>query len=152
MLSETIKLRLAERFAAPLPEFHKRRIVFWHDEEGEFADAVDELDLPGVNIVKLTGTNNFAVKKLLSSDDLTGDYLIYDPLSYTKDQKDDWLLDIKLYSEEFRADLVSLQMEELSAEPSSAMRKTMKLYAKFLSSKERRARLRRPTPGGPANR
>jgi hypothetical protein len=143
MLSETIKLRLAERFAAPLPEFHKRRIVFWHDEEGEFADAVDELDLPGVNIVKLTGTNNFAVKKLLSSDDLTGDYLIYDPLSYTKDQKDDWLLDIKLYSEEFRADLVSLQMEELSAEPSSAMRKTMKLYAKFLSSKERRARLRR---------
>ncbi len=143
MLSETIKLRLAERFAAPLPEFHKRRIVFWHDEEGEFADAVDELDLPGVNIVKLTGTNNFAVKKLLSSDDLTGDYLIYDPLSYTKDQKDDWLLDIKLYSEEFRADLVSLQMEELLVEPSSAMRKTMKLYAKFLGNKDRRAKLRR---------
>ena len=143
MLSETIRQRLAERFAAPLPEFHKRRIVFWHDEEGEFADAVDELDLPGVNIVKLTGTNNFAVKKLLSSDDLTGDYLIYDPLSYTKDQKDDWLLDIKLYSEEFRADLVSLQMEELSVEPSSAMRKTMKLYAKFLGNKERKAKLRR---------
>ena len=143
MLSETIRQRLTERFAAPLPEFHQRRIVFWRDEEGEFADAVDELDLLGVNIVKLTGTNNFAVKKLLSSDDLTGDYLIYDPLSYTKDQKDDWLLDIKLYSEEFRADLVSLQMEELSVEPSSAMRKTMKLYAKFLSSKERRARLRR---------
>jgi uncharacterized protein (TIGR02687 family) len=143
MLSETIRQRLAERFAAPLPEYHKRRIVFWRDEEGEFADAVDELDLPGVNIVKLTGTNNFAVKKLLSSDDLTGDYLIYDPLSYAKDQKDDWLLDIKLYSEEFRADLVSLQMEELSVEQSSAMRKTMKLYAKFLSNKERRARLRR---------
>ncbi len=33
MLSETIKSRLAERFAAPLPEFHKRRIVFWHDED-----------------------------------------------------------------------------------------------------------------------
>ena len=129
MLSETIKKRLVERFAAPLPEFHKRRIVFWRDEDGEFADAVDELDLPGVNIVKLTGTNNFAVKKLLSSDDLTGNYLIYDPLSYAKDQKDDWLLDIKLYSEEFRADLVSLQMEELFVEPSSAMRKTMKLYA-----------------------
>ncbi|NLW39196.1 MAG: BREX-1 system phosphatase PglZ type A [Peptococcaceae bacterium] len=143
MLSETIKKRLVERFAAPLPEFHKRRIVFWRDEDGEFADAVDELDLPGVNIVKLTGTNNFAVKKLLSSDDLTGNYLIYDPLSYAKDQKDDWLLDIKLYSEEFRADLVSLQMEELFVEPSSAMRKTMKLYAKFLGSKERRARIRR---------
>ena len=143
MLSETIKLRLAERFAAPLPEFHKRRIVFWHDEDGEFTDAIDELDLPGVSIVKLTGKNNFAVKKLLAADDLTSDYLVYDPLAYEKDQKDDWLLDIKLYSEEFRADLVSIQMEELLVEPSSAMRKTMKLYAKFLDNKDRRAKLRR---------
>jgi hypothetical protein len=93
--------------------------------------------------VKLTGRNNFAVKKLLSVDDLTSDYLIYDPLSYEKDHQDDWLLDIKLYSEEFRADLVSLQMEELCVEPSSAMRKTMKLYAKFLDNKDRRAKLRR---------
>ncbi len=143
MLSETIKLRLAERFAARKSEFHKRRIVFWHDEDGEFTDAIDELDLPGVNIIKLTGTSNFAAKKLLSSDDLTGDYLVYDPLSYERDQHDDWLLDIKLYSEEFRADLVSLQMEELLVEPSSAMRKTMKLYAKFLDNKDRKAKLRR---------
>ena len=143
MLSETIKLRLAERFALPLPEFHKRRIVFWCDEDGEFIDGVDELDLPGVKIVKLTGRNNFAVKKLLSADDLTGDYLIYDPLSYEKDHHDDWLLDIKLYSEEFRADLVSLQMEELFVEPSSAMRKTVKLYSKFLDNKDRKAKLKR---------
>ena len=143
MLSETIKLRLAERFAAPLTEFHKRRIVFWHDEDGEFADGVDELDLPGVSVVKLTGANNFAIKKLLSADDLTGDFLVYDPLSYVKDQHDDWLLDIKLHSEDFRSDLVSLQMEELLVEPSSAMRKTMKLYAKFLDNKDRKAKLRR---------
>lgn len=143
MLSETIKLRLAERFAAPLTEFHKRRIVFWHDEDGEFADGVDDLDLPGVSVVKLTGSNNFAVKKLLSADDLTGDYLVYDPLSYEKDQHDDWLLDIKLYSEDFRADLVSLQMEELLVEPSSAMRKTIKLYSKFLDNKDRKAKLKR---------
>jgi len=143
MLSETIKLRLAERFAAPLVEFHKRRIVFWHDEDGEFSDGIDELDLFGVSVVKLTGSNNFAIKKLLSADDLTGDYLVYDPLSYEKDQQDDWLLDIKLYSEDFRADLVSLQMEELLVEPSSAMRKTMKLYSKFLDNKDRKAKLKR---------
>src|SRR5690349_8577608 len=119
MLSDTIKSRLVERFAAPLPEFHKRRIVFWYDEDSEFAEAVDELALSGVTLVKLNGKNNFAVKKLLAADDLTSDYLVYDPLSYDKDGKDDWLLDIKLYSEEFRADLVSLQMEELLVEPSS---------------------------------
>lgn len=143
MLSETIKQRLTERFAAPLPEFHKHRIIFWHDEDGKFAEAVDGLTLGGVTLVKLTGKNNFDVKKLLAAGDLTSDYLVYDPLAYEKDQKDDWLLDIKLYSEEFRADLVSIQMEELLVEPTSAMRKTMKLYAKFLDNKDRKAKLRR---------
>lgn len=143
MLSETIKLRLVQKFEAPLPEFHKRRIVFWRDEDGEFAEELNGLDLPGVSLVKLNGSNNFAVKKLLAADDLSGNYLVYDPLSYENDGRDDWLLDIKLYSEEFRADLVSLQMEELLVDPTSAMRKTMKLYAKFLDNKERKAKLRK---------
>ena len=34
-------------------------------------------------------------------------------------------------------------MEELFVEPSSAMRKTMKLYAKFLDNKDRKAKLKR---------
>lgn len=139
MVQSNIQTRLAERFAAPLPEFHQRRIIFWHDEDGEFAEAVNELALSGVTLVKLTGKNNFAVKKLLAADDLTSDYLVYDPLAYEKDHKDDWLLDIKLYSEEFRADLVSMQMEELLVEPTTAMRKTVKLYAKFLDNKDRKA-------------
>ncbi|MFP3153621.1 BREX-1 system phosphatase PglZ type A [Lachnospiraceae bacterium ZAX-1] len=143
MLSETIKARLAERFAASLPEFHKRRIVFWHDEDGEFAEQINELNLPNVGLITLTGRNNFAIKKLLVADDLMGDYLVYDPLPYDKEQKDDWLLDIRLYSEEFRADLVSLQMEELLVEPSSAMRKTMKLYAKFMDNKDRKSKLKK---------
>ena len=62
MLSEAIKSRLIERFTAPLPEFHKRRIVFWNDENGEFAEQIDELTLPNVTLVRLTGRNNFAVK------------------------------------------------------------------------------------------
>ena len=72
MSTETIQFNLKERFAAPLPEFYQRRIIFWQDEDREFESTLDELDLPGVNVVKLTGTNNFAVKKLLLHDDLTG--------------------------------------------------------------------------------
>lgn len=126
MLSETIKIRLQERVDAPLPEIHKRRFVFWHDEDKEFGEDVDGLSLSGVSVVRLTGRNNFAVKKLLSEDDLTGDYLVYDLLTYEKDSKDDWVLDIREYSEEFRADLVSLQMDELHVEPSSEMRKVIR--------------------------
>lgn len=142
MATESIQFKLKERFAAPLPEFYQRRIIFWQDEDREFETTLDELDLPGVNIVKLTGTNNFAVKKLLLHDDLTGNYLIYNPFSYVAPQ-DDWLRDIELYSEEFRADYYSILMSELNINPSPVMRRTVKLYATFFGNKERIARLRR---------
>ena len=142
MSIERIEFNLKERFAAPLPEFYRRRIVFWHDEERQFEQDMDELDLPGVKILRLTGSNNFAAKKLLLHDDLESDYLVYCPLAYASEE-DDWLQDIEYYSETFRADFVSMQMEELNIEPSAAMRKAVKLYAKFLESEERRKKLRR---------
>ena len=142
MSTESIQFNLRERFAAPLPEFYQRRIIFWQDEDREFETMLDELDLPGVNIVKLTGTNNFSVKKLLLHDDLTGNYLIYNPFSYSSPQ-DDWLRDIELYSEEFRADYYSILMSELNINPSPVMRRTVKLYATFFGNKDRVARLRR---------
>lgn len=82
MSEERIQFDLIERFAAPLPEFYQRRIIFWQDEDREFEPMLDELYIPDVTILKLTGTNNFAVKKLLLHDDLTGNYLIYNPFSY----------------------------------------------------------------------
>ena len=142
MSTESIQFALRERFAAPLPEFHNRRIVFWQDEDREFEEVLNEIDLPGVNIVKLTGTNNFAMKKLLSHDDLTGDYLVYNPISYEKPQ-DDWLRDIEHYSEEFRADFYSILMGDLNIEASPVMRKTVKLYATFFANKERIGKLKR---------
>lgn len=142
MSTESIQNALRERFAAPLPEFYKRRIIFWQDEDREFERMVDEITIPGVTIVKLTGSNNFAVKKMLLHDDLTGDYLIYNPISYEKSQ-DNWLRDIELWSEEYRADYLSMLMRELHVESTAAMRKTMKVYAKFMESKELRKKLRR---------
>lgn len=142
MSTESIQFTLRERFAAPLPEFYHRRIIFWKDEDREFEKDVDELNLEGVKIIKLTGTNNFAVKKLLLHDDLESDYLVYCPITYTSDE-DNWLQDIEYYSETFRADFISMQMDELNIAPSAAMRKTVKLYAKFLENKERRQKLRK---------
>ena len=142
MANERIQFALRERFQAPLRDFYTRRIIFWKDPEREFERDVDELELGPVKIVKLTGCNNFAVKKLLLKDDPDSDFLVYCPLSYD-DVQENWLLDIELYSEEFRADFISMQMEELNIAPSAIMRKTVKLYAKFLDSKERRQKLRK---------
>lgn len=147
MSTESIQFTLRERFAAPLPEFYHRRIIFWKDEDREFEKDVDELNLEGVKIIKLTGTNNFAVKKLLLHDDLESDYPCLLPDYHTSSDEDNWLQDIEYYSETFRADFISMQMDELNIAPSAAMRKTVKLYAKFLENKERRQKLRQDRAG-----
>ena len=84
MDSDKIIQELNQRFAEPLPEFYKRRIVFWKDEDGEFRDRIDEVTLNNAKLLVLTGTNNFAAKKLLSVDDTTNNYLVYCPLSFEK--------------------------------------------------------------------
>ena len=96
---------LNRRFAAPLPEFYQRRIIFWYDEDKEFEDKLDDMVLENAKVIALTGNNAFSVKKLLSVDDLTTNYLVYSPCVYNRPD-DNWLLDVELYSEEFRADLI----------------------------------------------
>ena len=140
MDSDKIIQELNQRFAAPLPEFYKRRIIFWYDEDGEFCERLDEVALNNAKLVALTGTNNFAVKKLLSVDDTTNNYLVYCPLSYEKPE-DDWLLDIEMYSEEFRADLISIWMDEMGIPSTPAMRKQVKDYRKFFKAKVRRDKI-----------
>ena len=68
MDSEKIIQELNQKFAAPLPEFYKRRIVFWYDEDREFEEQINEIQLSNAKIVCLTGNNNFELKKLLPPD------------------------------------------------------------------------------------
>lgn len=140
MDSEKIVQELNQRFAAPLPEFYKRRIVFWYDEDKEFEDKLDEIILTNAKLVSLTGTNNFEVKKLLGVDDITSNYLVYCPLAYDKPE-DNWLIDIELYSEEFRADLISIWMDEMGMPATPALRKQVKAYRKYFNAKNRRDKI-----------
>ena len=137
MDSEKIIQDLNRRFAAPLPEFYKRRIVVWIDEDQEFVDKLDEIAVNGAKVVALTGTNNFYVKKLLAVDDPTSNYLVYRPFAYESDE-DNWLLDIELYGEEFRADLVSMWMDEMGIPQTPALRRGFKQYRKFFNAQARR--------------
>ena len=127
---------LNRRFAAPLPEFYQRRIIFWYDEDKEFEDKMDEVVLENAKVIALTGNNAFSVKKLLSVDDLTTNYLVYSPISY-ESQEDDWLLNIELYSEEFRADLVSIWMNEIDLPATPDFRRLVKTYKKFFGAQNR---------------
>lgn len=128
---------LKQRFNTPLPEFYQRRIIFWYDEEREFEDQIGDLSLDGVTVVALTGSNTFAVKKLLCEDDLVSNYLVYDPRPLTKDD-DNWLINVQLYSEEFRADLNSIWMDEMDLPATPIIRNQVKRYRKFFRSQKHR--------------
>ena len=141
MDAEKIVQDLNRRFAAPLPEFYKRRIIFWYDEDQEFDDQLDDIQLDNAKLIKLTGSNLFETKKLLASDDLDSNYLVYCPITYAKPE-DNWLINIELYSgEAFRADLNTIWMDEMGLPTSQMIRKQVKQYHKFFNSKERRAKV-----------
>ncbi len=141
MDTDKVILELQKRFRAPLRENYRRRIVFWQDPDREFESQIDTLELPGVQILKLTGTNNFAAKLLLSETDVERDYLVYNPIAYS-DIKENWLLDIELYSETFRADLLSVRMQELNMPDTHQLRRAMREYGKFFENKDRFTKLK----------
>lgn len=141
MTIEKIINDLRERFDAPLRDCYKRRIIFWRDPDGEFSDMIGEIELDGVKIVKLTGNNNFAVKKLLEHDDTESSYLVYSPIVY-EDVRDNWLRDVELYSEDFKADLISMRLVDIGGEDTVALRKLVRVYSKFFESRERISRLK----------
>lgn len=137
--SERVIQELNRRFAQPLPEFYSRRIIFWYDEEREFEDKIAEMELSDAKIVRLTETNNFEVKKLLTVDDKNSNYCVYSPVTYPDEQN--WLLPVQLYSEEFRADLISMWLEEMQIENTANIRKTVKDYRNFFKTKAHRTKV-----------
>ena len=130
---------LNRRFDLPCREYYQRHIIFWQDPEGEFRDEIEGIQLDSAKILVLTGQNNFVAKKTLSHDDLISNYLVYVPFAYDT-QEDNWLLDIELASESFRADLISMWMNEMQAPDEIQYRNLFKQYRKFFNAQERRTK------------
>lgn len=136
MAIEDIKKELEQRFAEPLDEFYKRRIIFWNDEDGDFKEEVTDLELSNAKVLILDESNQFSSKKLLSYDDQDSNYLVYNPLIV--DPEHDWFLDIKLYSDEYRADQTSRWMQDMHIANTPELRKEVKYYKGFFNATSRR--------------
>ena len=139
MAIEDIKKELEEMFAEPLEEFYKRRIIFWNDEDRDFEEEVTHLTLSNAKVIMLNEKNQFASKQLLSSTDQESNYLVYNPL--IDDPEHDWFLDIKLYSEEYRADQISRWMQDMKIANVQELRKEIKKYKGFFNAASRRKRI-----------
>lgn len=60
MAIEDIKKELEERFAEPLDEFYKRRIIFWNDEDRDFEEEVTHLTLSNAKVIMFYVNNKIA--------------------------------------------------------------------------------------------
>ncbi|WP_054950404.1 BREX-1 system phosphatase PglZ type A [Numidum massiliense] len=128
-----IESALADIFAQPLTDGEQRKIVFWVDRDGEFAEDVARLSLEDVKVHTLTTHNQFYTKYLLEEDDPTSAFLIYTQLELATE--DNWLMDTVLYAQTFYADRVSLILSELGMDPS--LRAVVKKYERFFNNKQR---------------
>ena len=111
------------------------RIVFWNDPDGEFAGSLPDIDLEGVEVLKLDEVGALEAKVRIEQDDPAGRYLLYSPAE-EPDYENDWLLDMRLYSRSFRADRASIILQELGL-VHQYLRQHLAKRRKFFDNKER---------------
>lgn len=88
-----------------------RRVVFWHDPEGQYAADLDGLDLPGIQTIRVAN-DEFAVKNRLLHDEPEGKFLVYRS-GQVQSGIGDWLLDLELAYGVFTADRTALVAQDL---------------------------------------
>ena len=137
MKAEQVDKALHQKFVT-----EGERLVFWHDPNSEFADYVENGltgEIADVQVLDVEKVGGLSAKLRLEYEDKSGNYLIYSkgeaPLA-----EEDWLLDIRLYSAQFHADVASLWLQELGLS-SLSLRDHLKARAAFFGSQDRSKKL-----------
>ena len=111
------------------------RIVFWNDPDGEFVESLADIELEGVEVLKLDEVGALEAKVRIEQEDPAGRYLLYSPAE-EPDYEDDWLLDMRLYGRSFRADRASIILRQLGL-AHQHLRQHLAKRRKFFDNKER---------------
>lgn len=114
-----------------------RKLVFWYDEKGEFAEDIDSIELANAKVYKLGQNNQFYTKYFLEKVDTTTNYLIYAPFPKPA-VAENHLEDTILYSKRFYADRASLLSVDLGIE--EKYKPIIEKHIKFFANKERTQR------------
>lgn len=91
--------------------FEQYRIVFWYDDDEEFLEEYEHLNINSVEKVRCNG-NPFYVKYLIAKEKPDQHFLLYFPHAQPKDG-DNWLLDQQLAHKVYHSDPVGLILQEL---------------------------------------
>ncbi|MCK4258503.1 MAG: BREX-1 system phosphatase PglZ type A [Halanaerobiales bacterium] len=132
---DEIKKVLNKQLNQDLSDGKKRNLVFWYDEDSEFVEDIDKIELENAKLLKLSGNNAFKIKYHLEKLDTDSNYLIYSsgPKPFPRDN---WLLDIVKYSTEFSTDKTTVIMRDLGVR-AVELKDVFKKYLKFFNAKDR---------------
>ena len=141
-----VRDHLVRRFAA-------QRMVFWHDAEGEYAEDLVHLELPGVSLIRVSN-DEYGVKNRLLHEEPTGQFLVYrsgaSPAGVAN-----WLLDLELAYGVFTADRTSLIQNDLGL-TADGIDEVLRSHEKFFRAAKRaqalKALLEPRRQPGPASR
>lgn len=111
-----------------------RKLVFWYDEKGEFAEDIDSIELANAKVYKLEKGNQFYTKYFLEREDTTTNYLIYAPFPKPP-VAENHLEDTMLYSKRFYADRASLLAVDLGIDEKH--KPIIEKHIKYFANKDR---------------
>ncbi|TGY98244.1 BREX-1 system phosphatase PglZ type A [Petralouisia muris] len=114
-----------------------RKIVFWYDEKGEFAEDIEGIALANATVYQLEQGNQFYTKYFLEKVDTTTNYLVYAPFPKPL-VSENHLEDTLAYSKRFYADRASLLSVDLGIE--EKYKPMIEKHMKFFGNKERTQR------------
>ncbi|MBR3160183.1 MAG: BREX-1 system phosphatase PglZ type A [Atopobiaceae bacterium] len=111
-----------------------RRIVFWEDDAGEFADAIHELELDCAEIA-IVDHDEFATKRRVLRDEADSRFLVYRS-GGAGPEDEDFLLDIKKAAEPFSCSVAAMHAQDTGLRRDGA--DLVARHQVFFDSKERR--------------
>ena len=122
-------------------KFKQSRLVFWYDPEQSFSEEISSIAIEGVTLLDMSDVSVFETKKRIELDEPANQFLLYFPYAEPEAERD-WLLDIRLYSEQFFADASSMLLNELGI-PKMSLRGHIRLREGFFTSRQRLSALKR---------
>ena len=135
-LSE-IKKKLEEMFERQVMPGSVRNIIFWYDDNGEFLEEIDSLNLENAKTIISKDNNAFRTKKYIEVDNVTDNLLIYSPMPKPA-WNENWLADTLKYSQSFSTDVTSLNLSNLGiGSENPELRLIIEKYKDFFKNSQR---------------
>lgn len=115
-------------------ESYHRQIVFWYDENQEFVEDIESINLHNAKLHILKDNNLIQTKYKVEFEDRQSNYLIYAPFTQP-DDNDNYLADLVHYAVPFSADKIEMIAQSLNIP--SEFNHLLKKYSSFWNAKSR---------------